>query len=394
MYVDLAQAFSTEDRETGASPRVESAELSAIPESWNGPWDELAANASEPNPFAERWFTAPGVRHLLEDDGARMIAVWGEHAGNSVLLGLLAVAVVARYARMPVRHVQNWLHANAFLGTPLVRRGRETEFWSCALAALDAAPWARGFFHLSFLGEDGPVHRGLIEAAGRLGRPCDTVARRERALLASSLSPEAYFEAAVRPKKRKELRRQRARLGEQGALAISRLEREEDAERWCEDFLALEASGWKGEVGSALASEGNTEAFFREMFSGAFAAGRLEAIRLDLDGRPIAMLANFITPPGAFAFKIAIDEAYGRFSPGILLQIENYRMLERGDVGWMDSCAREFNAMINSMWTERTSIIRVSVPLGGARRRAIFAAARLAENGAALVGRLGRGATT
>lgn len=391
MFVDLARSFSADKVRADAPPRVETAELSAIPESWSEPWDELAANASEPNPFAERWFSAPGFRHLLEDEGGRMIAVWGEHGGSAILLGLLAVAVVARYGRWPLRHVENWLHHNAFLGTPLVRRGREAEFWSSALGALDSAPWARGFFHLSFLGEGGPVHCGLAEAAARLGRPCDTVARRERAMLSGNVSPQAYFEAAVRTKKRKELRRQRARLGDLGEVAISRLAWAEDAEGWCEDFLALEASGWKGESGSALACDANTEAFFREMFRDGFAAGRLEAIRLDLDGRPIAMLANFITPPGAFTFKIAIDEEYGRFSPGILLTIENYRMLERPEIAWTDSCAREFNAMINSMWMERRSIIRVSVPLSGAGRRAAFAATRTAENGAALLGRLKRG---
>ncbi|HMJ92462.1 MAG TPA: GNAT family N-acetyltransferase [Allosphingosinicella sp.] len=392
MYVDLAQAFSSGDVTASAPPRVEVAQLSAIPDSWDEAWDELAAKASEPNPFAERWFTAPGAKHLLEDEGARMIAVWGEHAGNAVLLGLLAVVVAARYGRLPLRHVENWLHHNVFLGTPLVRRGREAEFWSAALAALDSAPWARGFFHLSFLGEGGPVHRGLIASAGRLGRRCDIVARRERALLASELSPEAYYGKALRTKKRKELRRQKARLGELGDLTFSTLERSGDAEAWCEDFLRLERSGWKGETGSALAADGRTESFFRDAFRSGFDAGRLEAIRLCLDGRPIAMLVNFITPPGAFSFKTAIDEEYGRFSPGILLQIENYRMLGRTDVAWTDSCAREFNAMINAMWTERRSIVRVSVPLAGARRRAVFEAARLAENGAALIGRLRRGA--
>jgi hypothetical protein len=252
------------------------------------------------------------------------------------------VVVAARYGRLPLRHVENWLHHNVFLGTPLVRRGREAEFWSAALAALDSAPWARGFFHLSFLGEGGPVHRGLIASAGRLGRRCDIVARRERALLASELSPEAYYGKALRTKKRKELRRQKARLGELGDLSFSTLERAEDAEAWCEDFLRLERSGWKGETGSALAADGRTESFFREAFRGGFDAGRLEAIRLRL--------------------------------------------------AWTDSCAREFNAMINAMWTERRSIVRVSVPLAGARRRAVFEAARLAENGAALIGRLRRGA--
>jgi CelD/BcsL family acetyltransferase involved in cellulose biosynthesis len=390
LYVDPGQFAASAD--SLGTARAQVVELSAIPSSWDEPWDELAANASEPNPFAERWFTAPSVRHLLDDEGAHMIAVWGENAGNAVLLGLLAVVMVARYGRSPLSHVENWLHHNAFLGTPLVRRGREAEFWASALAALDSAPWARGFFHLRFLAEGGPVHRGLIQAAGALGRPCDVVNHRDRACLASTLSPEAYFEKNVRPKRRKELRRQKTRLSELGEMRFSSLDRAEDVATWCEDFLRLEQSGWKGESGTALAADGRTERFFREAFHGAFDAGRLQAIRLCLDGKPIAMLVNFITPPGSFGFKTAIDEDYGRFSPGILLQRENLRILERGDVAWMDSCAREHNAMINSLWDERRSIVRVSVPLGGAGRRAVFALTRTAEHASALLRRLKQGA--
>jgi hypothetical protein len=244
---------------------------------------------------------------------------------------------------------------------------------------------------LRFLAEGGPVHRGLIEAAEAIGRPCDTVNHRNRACLASTLSPESYYEKAVRPKKRKELRRQKNRLAELGELNFSTLERAEEVGTWCDDFLALERKGWKGESGSALAADTRTDSFFREAFQGAFDAGRLNAIRLCLDGKPIAMLLNFITPPGAYAFKTAIDEDYGRFSPGILLQVENYRMLERADVAWTDSCAREFNEMINSLWQERRSIVRVSVPLRGARRRFAFAIARTAEHGANFLRRLKQG---
>jgi hypothetical protein len=45
---------------------------------------------------------------------------------------------------------------------------------------------------------------------------------------------------------------------------------------------------------------------------GAAARGRLERLTLALDGEPLAMLASFLTPPGAFSFKTAFDE---RFCP-------------------------------------------------------------------------------
>ena len=154
---------------------------------------------------------------------------------------------------------------------------------------------------------------------------------------------------------------------------------------WIADFLALEASGWKGREGSALGGDPSTKRFFEAAIAGAHCAGKLDMLSLTLDGKPIAMLVNFITPPGAFAFKIAFDEDYARFSPGVLIKIENLRMLDRTDVGWTDSCAVEDHAMINSLWAERREIVRVTVPLAGARRKAVFTTARGVETLAARV---------
>ena len=43
---------------------------------------------------------------------------------------------------------------------------------------------------------------------------------------------------------------------------------------------------------------------------------------------------------------------YARFSPGVLIQLENLKILDRGDVAWMDSCAVQDHPMIDSLWTE------------------------------------------
>ena len=116
-----------------------------------------------------------------------------------------------------------------------------------------------------------------------------------------------------------------------------------------------------------------TEALFRQSLEGAAAFGRLERLSLTLDGRPIAMLANFITPPGAYSYKTAYDEAYARFSPGVLLQCENLLMLDRADVAWTDSCAAQGHPMIDHIWRERRALGRVSIGIGGKLRRALFA---------------------
>lgn len=352
-------------------------------------WDELAEAAGEPNVFAERWFVMAGIRHLSEPGAVRVIAVWEECAPRR-LIALLPVHISGFYGRLPLRHVTNWLHHHSFLGTPLIRTGYERAGWRAILGVLDDADWACGLLHLNGLSADDNIHRGLIAAAAELGRPCDTVHRIERAMLASDLSPEAYYEQTVRKKKRKELKRLSARLEECGVVEMRRLAPEDDVGEWIAAFLALEASGWKGAAGSALGSTAHTRGFFRDAIAGAHGAGRLEIVRLDLDGRPIAMLVNLLRPPGAFSFKIAFDEDYARYSPGVLLQLENLRILANPEIAWMDSCAVEHHPMINSLWAERRAIVRVSVPLGGRYRAAQFRLARLVETSNAALKRITR----
>ena len=81
------------------------------------------------------------------------------------------------------------------------------------------------------------------------------------------------------------------------------------------------------------------------------------------------MLANFLTAPGSFSFKTAYDEEYARYSPGVLLQRENLEILSRSDIAWCDSCAAPDHPMIERIWREKRSVVRVSVALGGILRR-------------------------
>jgi CelD/BcsL family acetyltransferase involved in cellulose biosynthesis len=340
-------------------------------------WTALAGRASEPNAFAEHWFVAASLAALA---GRRDIKLMEARRGNR-LIGVLPVVVEKPYGRLPVTFIQNWCHTQMFLGTPLIEAGEEQGFWSAILAALDEAEWAPNFLHL----------RGLVGAARVKGRSCAIVHREVRAFLASELDPQAYYEQAVRQKKRKELRRLRNRLAELGPVTAETLAPGDDLDPWCESYLALEKAGWKGQSGSALACDPTAEHFFRETVKAARAAGRLQFRRLRVGEKVIAMLVNFLTPPGSFSFKTVFDENFARFSPGVLIQIENLDLLERSDIAWMDSCAVEDHPMIDSLWTERRSIVRTTVRLHGWRRAVVFAACRALEGGAAaLRSRLGR----
>src|SRR5436309_13085477 len=62
-------------------------------------WRALAAEASEPNPFAEHWFVAAALRSLPEGREIRLI----EARRGGRLIGLMPFEIVRFYARLPVR---------------------------------------------------------------------------------------------------------------------------------------------------------------------------------------------------------------------------------------------------------------------------------------------------
>lgn len=341
-------------------------------------WSDLAMNASEPNVFLEPWFLEPGLANFCTDPDQHLFLLWAGEPSHSQLLGLFPIGVTSRFGRWRVTHIQNWLHHNSFLGTPLVRQNFEDRFWMALLGHLDNIKWP-GFLHVNGITMGGTLDQSMRRVCASQGRRCDLVAEEARALLKSDLEPEAYYSATVRGKKRKELRRQANRLSELGDVQFTQHNDDVNLDFWTKEFLDLESNGWKGKNGSALNCSPNTRAFFVDVLRGAAVVGQLERHDVRLDGKPIAMLVNFLSSPGSFSFKTTFDESYARFSPGVLLQHENLNILKNPDIQWMDSCAAEGHPMIDSLWSGRRYIGRFSIELSGIARKAMFRGVRMGE---------------
>lgn len=344
-----------------------------------GAWDALAQWASEPNPFLESWYLISALREFDPQGRVQLLTL----EADGQIAGLLPVVRRTSYYGHPLPHLASWTHGNSFLGTPLVAHGFEGLFWRELLRWADRHTRIALFLHLTALSAGGQLHKALAQVLAENARPAATVHREERAMLASSLDATDYAEQAIPAKKRKELRRQQRRLSEEGELRFETSADAEAIESWAEEFLALEARGWKGDSGSALAGDPRTTALFTRALHGAAQRGRLGRVTMRLDGRAIAMLANFLTPPGAFSFKTAFDEDYARYSPGVLLQLHNLAILDRDEIDWADSCAAGDHPMIDHIWRERRTILRHSIAIGGPIRRAAFSALIRRETGSA-----------
>lgn len=332
-------------------------------------WDALAGCAAEPNPFFESWYLLPSLERLRGRGDAQVLCF----RRNGALCGLMPIVRQQHYHGWPVANLANWLHPNMFLGTPLIVRHAEERFWRALLGWADANPGLSLFLHLHGMALDGPVFAALQAVLAGEGRPWAVIERKERAMLRSGPGAEARLAGALPSRNRKDLERRLRRLGELGAAEFCWETGAEGIAPWIAEFLALEAQGWKGEAGSALACDPATESLFRAALTGAAMRDRLVRLSLRLDGRPIAMLSTFVAAPGSFGFKTAFDEDYARFAPGLLLEREFLTALDRFGLSWCDSCAAPDHSVMNRIWHQRRSIGRVSIGIGGPIRRAAFA---------------------
>jgi Acetyltransferase (GNAT) domain len=357
-------------------------------------WDRLSADAAEANPFYESWFLRPSLQQFDPDSKIKLAVMWAGEPDSSDMIGIMPIVAANSYGRWPLPHSTNWLHYNAFLGTPLVRRGYEHMYWRALLSAIDGETKQGLFFHINGLDVDGDIASALQDVAIEQGRVHACVHKIERALLtpvqssahSALLSSAEYYEQNMRAKKRKELRRQKNRLAELGLLSFDRQTDAAGLVSWIAEFLELEQAGWKGAATSALANAPQTSALFSDALIGAAAQQKLERLTLRLDGRAIAMLVNFHCAGGSFSFKTAFDETLASYSPGVLLQIENLDMLNNAKFTYCDSCAAPDHPMIGSIWSDRRTIGRCSVAIGGGMRRFAFSGLLRAEQARSAMG--------
>ena len=357
-------------------------------------WRRLAAGALEPNPFYEPALMLPALRSLRADARVEVVLVFLQGAAADSqprLIGLFPLQRISRYRGVPLACLQLWKHLHCFLCTPLV----DAEHASESLAGLFdwlCAPSGAPLVELGFTAGDGAWARALEAFLRETGRHSVVADSFSRALYRPAADFETYIGSALARSKRREFQRLERRLAENGKLAFSELRPGEDPLPWLDAFLELEASGWKGRDGTAIASDPAQLRFFREGAAALAAEGRLGMLGLSLDGRWVALKCNFLAGRGGFAFKIAYDEKYARFSPGVLLEIETIsRLHQRPEIDWMDSCAVPDHFMVNRLWTSRREITTRLIATGAASGRLFVRALPLLQRARAVLNRLKRG---
>jgi CelD/BcsL family acetyltransferase involved in cellulose biosynthesis len=282
-------------------------------------WDRLACEAPQKLPMLLPGWIDAFLRHRLKASQHWLccFAYVGER-----LVGVLPVIVTP-----------HWLlgASRPYLSTPI---DAHTPSGDVLLASEHAEAAFRAL--LAEVGRQVPNHLGLEIKAIRQSSPmrdtlkrdfADYSIRRTRHSMYSFLDVTGDFDSylAGLGNMRKNLRRYRRKLENRGSVSVElRTGATADAQ-FLPEFLDLEASGWKGRCGTAIANSPSTVAFYETLIRNLAAQGRWEWHVIRVGERIVAAEMAVCSQASLVLLKYTFDEDFADCRPGHLLTEEVYK---------------------------------------------------------------------
>jgi CelD/BcsL family acetyltransferase involved in cellulose biosynthesis len=327
----------------------------AVPYELDDAWSDLVARADVANVFM-----APAMLREAALCGARIVIAlaWQGDADERRLAGLWGFSLGRpREGILPLQVLRAPASEHAYLATPVIDRNCVEPVLTAMLDAIAAAQDLPTTVSLSAMSGKSATAAALTRLLDERGSTTCCLKSVQRPKLGGGADPNAYLEAALSSSTRKKLRQYRRRLGERGKLELKIARSPHDMRDAGENFLQLEAGGWKGRRGTALLSHPDDATFARGVLAAFAERGEACIYSLALDGRPVSMQIVLRAGPTAFTWKTAYREALGEFSPGMLL-FEDYTkaFLADSSIASVDSCAYDDTSFMGG-WSEREQVV-------------------------------------
>ncbi len=166
---------------------------------------------------------------------------------------------------------------------------------------------------------------------------------------------------------RKKLRQDWNRLSAVGALEVVNQRAPAAVREAFEIFLQLEMASWKGARGTALLCDSEDAAFVRRLIGDLAEQGGASVALLQLDGRAIAAQTVLYCGTTAYTWKIGFDEAYAKYSPGVLLIDKlTEELFTTTTVEAINSCSAE-GSFMTQLWAGRRAMVDLVIDAGAGR---------------------------
>jgi CelD/BcsL family acetyltransferase involved in cellulose biosynthesis len=317
------------------------------------PWTALATRAVEPNVFLEPAFALAAAPVFGTNVQAGL--VWSQSSPRE-LLGLFPVSVESRRYGLPLPMLSSWVHAYGPFGTPLVHRDAVEPVISAWLDHIAADRSLPSLMLMSYINDDGAFAVALDRVLASRDIPMAIFDRHQRALLTPEVNRAGYVDRSVAPKQRRELARKWRRLQDGGATEFAQA-RPAAAATALDDFFRLEASGWKGRIGTAAAKNERIHQFIVQALQALVAQDQAMIHQVRVGDQTIASAVTLRSGNSAWGWKIAYDETFARQSPGVQLLVRLTEELLRDEsLANVDSLATSNHPMVDHIWRERRTM--------------------------------------
>jgi len=316
-------------------------------------WRLLSACALEPNVFYEPSFALAAAPWLGMD--VQVGLVWSRAPRR--LVGLFPVRIERRRYGVPFAVVVGWTHPYAPLGTPLVDREMAEPViaaWLSYIADNAAMP---DLMLLPLIAQSGAFAAMLADLLAHRGCQATSFHRHQRALLLPGDSRADYFQRTMSGKRLRKMRRRHTRLQELAAVTLEAAQGSDALARGLDDFFALEATGWKGRAGTAASQDADIRHFIERAVTTLGSEDKVLIHRLRANGKTIAVTIALKSGDTAWGWKVAYDEAYAGYSPGVLAVAGlTETILADPAITQADSCATATDTMALQLWNERLTM--------------------------------------
>jgi CelD/BcsL family acetyltransferase involved in cellulose biosynthesis len=235
----------------------------------------------------------------------------------------LRVCVVSRDGRLqavfPLVFNGRRLEAMANVHTPVFRpiAGEADALKAVAIAALES-----GFESLELAalpaGDEGTEL--LRHEARAAGLTTLVEAQHVSPIVDTTGSFEDWREGS-KPRWRAPLERFRRKMARDHDAAFSIVEPPSDLKAQLRAGFAVEASGWKGQVGTAITSSPETETFYRELARSFHDRDELRLSEISLDGVLVAFDLCLLFGNRLYLLKTGFDEGFRKLAPGLVMRL-------------------------------------------------------------------------
>lgn len=310
--------------------------------------DLQCTRSAEPNIFNHPAFLCPALENFASADCG---IIFDESPQHHFLMPFR----IGRAGLGLKKTISSWSNIYATQTTPLVSAQFAPDILEGVLKALANHEYALpDTLLLPEVNLNAPFAQALSVVAKKLTLPLVVIREEQRPVLASCATPEQYLATTIGKNHNREYRRLWRRLSETGHLRYHIASNKNEILRAFEDYMQLEAAGWKGKQGTAFLSKSKDTDFARKAIYNLAKQDLVRIHILSVNDRPVASLVVFYYQNQAWTWKTAYDENLKAFSPGVLLMIEVLKNhIEDAHLRITDSCAIPDHPVMSRLFHER-----------------------------------------